>query len=315
MLLVHGNRLCGIAELDAQSATGCRDAEVLVPEATDQVEGFLRWLLLREAECVGLHLRLDGRADMRCRSEEPIGRHEALDALMGALKVVVLDKQGQSAQAVSEVGKHRLAQKLLPQRLPEPLDLAERLRMLRSALAVRDTVSAQLLLELRFATPRRVLPTLIGEHLARLSVLGDTPLERLHDQARLLVMGHRPRHQVARVVVHEADEVHALMASQLEGEDVALPELVWLGALEASHWLVTRRRRLLFDEQPLLVQDASHGGLRDAETLEAREDIANPPGAPLRVRLPDRDHLGTLYGLLLRLALAAGRARSRPAHA
>ena len=44
---------------------------------------------------------------------------------------------------------------------------------------------------------------------------------------------HHQRHDVARAVVHEGGDVQALMAAQEEGEDVRLPELVRLRALEA----------------------------------------------------------------------------------
>ena len=125
-------------------------------------------------------------------TKEAIRGHEPVEPLVGALKVVVLDVERHPALTVREVGEHRLAEKLLPQRLPEPLDLAERLRMLRPAPDVRDAVPPQQVLEVGRATPRRVLTPLIGEHLARLAVLGDATLDSLDDQARLLVMRDRP---------------------------------------------------------------------------------------------------------------------------
>jgi hypothetical protein len=227
-----------ITDLDAKRATGGCDAEVLIAEPTDEIERLLSWLLLREAKRVGFDLRFDHRTDLRRRSEVAVGRHVPIDALMRALEVVVLDEQLESPKAIGEVGEHRLAQKLLPERLPEPLDLSERLGMLWPALAVSDAMSPQQLLKLRRAAPRCVLPALIGQDLARLAVLRDAALERLDHQARLLVMRHRPRHEVARVVVHEANEVHALVATQLEREDVALPHLVGLCAFEPTRRLV-----------------------------------------------------------------------------
>lgn len=280
-----------IADLHAERAAGGCNAEVLVTEPTDQVKRLLRRLLLRHPQCVGLHLRFDRRAHVRCCAKVPIRRHRALDALMRSLEVVVLDEESESSQAVREIGEHRLAQKLLPQRLPETLDLAERLGMLRSTLAVRDAVATQELLKLRLATPRRVLPALIGQHLLRLAVLGNPTLERFDHQTRLLVMRHRPRHDVARVVVHEADEVHALMASQFEREDVALPQLIRRRALESARWLLARRLDVSLGDQARLVKNAAHRRLRNAESFEPREHVANATCAPLRVccpRLHDR---------------------------
>lgn len=92
---------------------------------------------------------------------------------MRTLEVVVLDEQRHAPLAVLEVGKHGARQQLLPQRLPEALDLAAGLRMVRSALDVPDAVTLELGLELGVATPARVLPPLIGQDLARHPVLGN----------------------------------------------------------------------------------------------------------------------------------------------
>ena len=230
-----------------------------------------------------------------------------VDALVRALEVVVLDEERHPAQAVREVREHRLAQKLVPQRLPEALDLAQRLGMLRPALAVRDAVPAQQLLELRRATPGRVLPALVGQHLARLTVLGDAALERFDDQARLLVVRHRPRHEVPRAVVHEANQVHTLMPPQLEREDVRLPELVRLCAFEAALRLVTPLHLGRLSQQAGLVQDPPHRRLRDAEALEAREHVADAARAPLRGCSARCDHrVRCSSSRLLRLARQRG---------
>jgi hypothetical protein len=266
-LLGHRNRLSRIADLYAKRTAGGGNTEVLVAEATDEVKGFLWLFLLRETERVRLDLRLDRGADMRRRAKETVRRHESLDGLARPLEVVVLDEKLDPPKTIREVGEHRPSQKFVPQRLPEALDLAQRLRMLRSALGVPDTTPLQQLLELRLAAPRHVLPALICQHLLGLAVLGDATFECVDDQARLVVMRHPPGHEVARVVVHEADDVHDLMTAQLELEDVALPELVRLGALEAPHRMLACCRRVLLVDQTRLVQDAAHGALRDAESF------------------------------------------------
>lgn len=223
---------------------------------------------------------------------------------MRSLEVVVLHEQPDASLAVGEVCEHRLAQELLPQRLPEPLDLPERLWMLRPALHVCDAVTAQELFEVRLAAPRRVLPSLVGEDLARLAVLRYAALQRLEYQRRLLVMRHRPRHQVPRVIVHERRDVQSLISSQLEREDVALPQLIRLGAFETTRRLLTRRYLLAVLEQPLLVKDPPHRRLGNSKALEARHHIAEPPRSPVRVLASLRHHRRALrcrHALCLRL--------------
>lgn len=254
----------------------------------------MRRLLLRQAQRVRRHLGLDRRAHVHRRAEEPVGGDRAVEPLMRSLEVVVLDEQRHPPLTVRKVREHRLAQELLPERLPEALDLPQRLRMLRPALHMRDAVSPQQLRELGLATPRRVLPPLVGQHLARLAVLRHPALDRLQHQRRLLVMRHRPRHEVARVIVQKRRHVQPLIPSQLEREDVALPELVRLRPLEPPRRLLPRCGLLAFDQQPLLVQDAPHRRLRDAEALEPRHHVADPPRSPLGMLAALCDHRGTL---------------------
>jgi hypothetical protein len=270
---------------------------------------------LRQAQRVGRDLRLDRRTHVGRGAEEAVSRHEPVEPLVRTLEVVVLHVELEPSQAVCEVGKHRAPEKLVPQRLPEAFDLAERLRVLRSALAVRDAVAAQPLLEVRFAAPRGVLPTVVGEHLARLAVLRDAAFERLHHQARLLMVRERKRHQVPRVVVHERRDVQTLIAAQLEGEDVALPQLIWFRALESPR----RPRPLLHRgrcrDQAGLVQDPPDLGLRDSQSREALEHIPDASRAPFRMLLPQRDDLVPFGSRgLLRLRHAGHCRRGGPRH-
>lgn len=130
-----------IPDLYAKRTTGGCDAEVLVAEAPHEVEGFLRGLFLRETECVGLDLRLDGGTYLGCRAKVTVGRDIAVDALVRPLEVIMLDEEFEPPKAVRKIGEDRLGKKLLPERLPEPFDLSECLRMLRTALAVRDAAA------------------------------------------------------------------------------------------------------------------------------------------------------------------------------
>ena len=157
--------------------------------------------------------------------------------------------------------------------------------MLRTALHVANALTPQLLLEVRLAAPRGVLPPLVGEDLLRRSVVGNPACQRLHHQHRALMVRERVRHDEARVIVHEGREVQTLMASQQKREDVRLPELIRCSALEAPRWVLARRRRLRrLGDQSLLVQDPPDLCLTHTERAEARQHVADPPRARFGVR-------------------------------
>jgi hypothetical protein len=141
LLLADRNRLRGVADLNPQRTAGCGDAEVLITEPADEIERFVWGLLLCEPQGVRGDLRLDCCADVSGGAEEAICGYKSVDALMRSLKVVVLDVERYATLAVGEVCEDRLAQELAPEALPEPFDLAERLRMLRPTLDVRDAVA------------------------------------------------------------------------------------------------------------------------------------------------------------------------------
>lgn len=299
MLLSQCNHLLVVAELHLERVAVRGDRHVAIAESPDEVEGLARRLLAREAHLVVGDALLDHGAHVRRRAEESVGGHEAFERLVRPLEVVGVDEVRDAPVAVGEVRKHRARQKLVPERLPEPLDLAERLRVLRPALDVSDAVLAKLFLEFRLAAPHRVLPPLVGEDFLRRAVLRDAARERLHHEIRFLVVRERKRDDVTRVIVHEADEVEPLVLAQQKREDVALPELVGLRALEATRRVLARPlRRLLLDE-PGLVQDGAHLRLAHAQALEAREHVADPPRAVLGVRLAHLHH-GVALGRRLR---------------
>jgi hypothetical protein len=208
----------------------------------------------------------------------------------------VLHEERHAPLAIVEVGEDGARQELLPHRLPEPLDLAARLRMVRPALHVGDAVATQFLLERRRAAPRRVLPPLVGEDLARRSIVGNAARQRLHHERALLVVRHDQAHHIARMVVHEGRHVHALLAPQQEREEVRLPQLVGLRPLE-THRRGPRAglapRRFALRREALVLEHTSDRGLRSPKAEEALQHVAYTAAARVRLRLLDRDHRRT----------------------
>jgi hypothetical protein len=135
----------------------------------------------------------------------------------------MLYEQPHAALTILEVRKHGARKELLPHRLPEPLDLPASLRMMGSALDVRDPVAMQFRLELRGTAPRGVLPTLIGENLARCAVVGNPASQRLEHQRTTLMMRQSEADQITRVIVQERRYVQPLVFAQQKREQVRLP--------------------------------------------------------------------------------------------
>jgi hypothetical protein len=278
-----GGLFAAYADLEARPAR--IDGEIPIAQPAHEVEGRTRRLLARQAQGIGCHRRLDRRAHLRGAAEVPIRGRKPVERLVRALEVVVLHEQRHAALAVVEVGEHRPRQELLPHRLPEALDLAAGLRVVRATLHVRNPVASQLLLEGGRATPRGVLPPLIGENLARSPMVGNAPRQGFHHERASLVVCHHQAHQVARVIVHECGHIDALVPAQKEREEIRLPQLVRFRALEA-HYLRTRpglRLRGLGLGKPFLLEHPAHRRLRGADAEEAPQHVANAPAASLRL--------------------------------
>lgn len=299
------------AHADREGRSTRVDREIPIAEPAHEIEGLARGLLLRQAKRIGRDRRLDRRAHLRRGAEEAVRRRQALNPLVRALEVVVLNKERRAALAVIEVAKHRAGEKLLPHRLPEALDLAAGLRMMRAALDVPDALAAKLLFKARRAAPGRVLAPLVGQDLARRAVVGDAARKRLQHERAPLVMRHHQAHQVARVIVQERRHVHPLMAPKEKREEIRLPQLVGLGALEA----LRRRprpgfRHRAFFDQALLLQHPAHRRVGGPDAEEAPHHVADAPAARLRLGLLCRDHCLTAR-IALRRTVAVTHRRAR----
>lgn len=223
MLLSHWDAGLVLAHAHREVGATRADRQIAIAEPPDQVKRQLGRLLAGKPKRIGCDRALDRLAHRRRRPEEPIGRHQAVQRLVRALEVVVLDEQRHAPLAVLEVREHGAGQEFLPQSLPEPFDLAAGLRMVRPALHMADAVALELGLELGVAPPAGVLAALVGQDLARRPVLGNTSRERLQHQTALLVVRERQTHQIARVVVQECRHVHPLVLPEQEREQVRLP--------------------------------------------------------------------------------------------
>lgn len=290
-LLREWNGLGAIADVDLESFLARGDRQALVAELADHVEGLLQRLLERQPQRVRRDRALDLGADVCRRLEEAVSRDQPVERLVRALEVVVRQVVHEPLLRVDGVSEDRAAEKLVPQRLPEAFDLAQRLRMLRPTADVVNSHPPESLFEFGLAPPHRVLPAVVGQYFGRLPIRRDAVLESLHHQRRLLVMRERVPDDEAAVVVHEHAHVQPLRAPQPEREDIRLPQLVRCRPLEPPRPVLPRRCRCRRLDQTFLVQDLPDLLLGYADRLEPREHVTNPPGAPGFVCALERHHL------------------------
>jgi hypothetical protein len=139
------------------------DHDRLLAQAPHHVEGALRFPAEGELQGVLLDAPLDHSPEFLGDPEEAIGRAEAIQALVRAPMVVILHPEADPLAGRFEAVELGPLEELLPDRLPEALDLPQRLGMMRAATDVMYLVPLQLHLEPGLAAPRGILPAVIGQ--------------------------------------------------------------------------------------------------------------------------------------------------------
>jgi hypothetical protein len=305
------------------------DHHRLLAQPAHHVEG-AAWLPAeRELEHVLLDAALDDLPELLGDGKEAIRRTEPVQSLVRAPVVVVLHPEPHPLAGRLEAVELGTPQELLPDRLPEALQLAQGHGVMGSALQVVHAILAELGLEAGRAPPARELPALVGEQLLRDAVLRHRPAVDLQDVLRRLAAEDLQPHHVAGVIIEEADEV-GVLAAQPEGEDVGLPQLVRRGALEEARpggVPLGFGARLL--EEMVLVERAAHrlpAHGQEQHPPQELADLLDPQVglAPLEVddlRLHHRGHFGPRMApsgwlrLQARFPLGAKPAHPRPERA
>lgn len=205
----------------------------LAVHAPDHVEGRLGFAAQGQFEEIFLNPCLDGFAEIMLDLEVAVRGTEAFNALMRPLVVVIFDPEFDPLAGGVEGIKLGADQKVLPERGPEALDLAQRHRMLRARFEMRDAILFELRFEPTDTAPSGVLATIVGEHLLGWLELADGhPIDfdhrRCRGTAKQIHADDKPR-----VIIQEGDEV-GVAPAEPEGEDVRLPHLVGRGPLEEA---------------------------------------------------------------------------------
>jgi hypothetical protein len=199
------------------------DPNIGAAQLAQKIKRRLRLLAQGKPERVLLASLPCGFLDVLGQAVEAVRRTGASDALMRALVVVIGNPVSQSLACIRKGSKNGFLQKLLPDCLPEPLDLTQGHRMTGCAPHMADPLALQNLLEPCLAPPCSKLPAVVRQDLSGRAPLTYGSLDHFQDSIGRLLPEKPVPNDVARVIVndpHQVDRIHPL---ELEGEDVDLP--------------------------------------------------------------------------------------------
>ena len=212
-----------ISELHFYVFPFARDPNIGAAQLAQKIKRRLRLLAQGKPQCVLLASLPCGLLDVLGQAVEPVRGTGTADTLMRSLVVVVGDPMSNPLACVRKGGKKGFLQELLPERLPEPLDLAQCHRMLRCTSNVADPLPLEYLLEPCLTAPGSKLSAVVRQDLPRGSPLAYGSLDHFENSFRCLLSEQPVPYDVAGVIVddpHQVDRIHPL---ELEGEDVDLP--------------------------------------------------------------------------------------------
>jgi len=277
-----------------------RDHQRLLAHTADHVERLLRLAMPRQQRHVGSHAAFDRGAFLLVDREEPVCRAQPAETLMRPAVVVVLHPPREALPRLVEGFEARLDEELVLERLPQSLDLAQCLGMLRRTADVMDVVILQFLLEPRGPTPTGILPAVVGQHLLGRAVFAHrAPVDLQHALRGVAAIQPQP-HDVPGVVIQEGDDVRRLPQDGVV-RDVALPQLIRRRALEpARRRLAPVAKFLRRLHQPF------------ADEFLAHLLRAGPHPEPLPQQLRDPPHALPGLGVLQRHDLLPDRHRQLP---
>jgi hypothetical protein len=259
------------------------DHHRLVTHSANHIER-IAWLAPQGLfQNVGLDALLDDLTQLTGDLEESIGRAEPADALMRPSMVVIGDPEPQPLLRFFEAAELRPAEEFGIDRFPEPLDFSKGHGMMRPGFDMLDPVFLQLVFETGRPPPVGILPTVVGEHFLRNTVVGNSAAKCLQHVIGCLGAVQAQRGDVARVIVEVADQV-GRAATQSETEDIALPHTIGNAPFkESGLGGVVLRLALWWLHQALFSQKLAHSLRTDRPEEQPPQQLSNPPASIGRV--------------------------------
>jgi len=273
----------GVAHLDLDSFSLTLHAHVRTAKFTHQVQRRLGLLAQSQAQGVFLTPLAHRLVHITGQTVEAVSRALAPDALVHPLMIVVAHPVLDALAGITKGGKDRLAQKLLPNRAPEALDLTQRHRVVRRTAHMLHALLLEHLLEARLAPPGHKLPAVVRQDLARRAPLAQRPLDHFQHRLGRLLPKQPVTHDVAAVVVDHPHQIHRVQTLELKRHDVYLPHGVGEAALKAAHlrWPALAGRRPL--AQTRVVDHPPHRLRAHLQALVPLQLVTDAPHPMLRV--------------------------------
>jgi hypothetical protein len=207
---------------------------IRIAQLPHQEERRLRLLPQGKAQRVLLAALVQGRLHVVGQPVEAVRRTSTIDALMRALKIVIVDPMRDSLTGIGEGGKVGLLKEFPPDGLPEALDLAQGHRVLWSTAHMLDAVLFEHLLEAALAPPGHKLAAVVRQDFTGCTEFTDGPLHHFqHRLSRLLPIEAMP-YQKPGMVVDDANQIALVHPLQVKGEDVDLPAVIGVFALKPT---------------------------------------------------------------------------------
>jgi hypothetical protein len=154
---------------------------------------------------------------------------------VGSLVVVVGNPVGNTLAGIGKGGKEGFGYELLPDGLPEPLDLPKGHGMAWCTADMADALALEHLLKPCFPPPGSKLPPVVREDLSGGSPLADGSLDYLKHCVSRLLPEQPMSYDIPGVIVDDAHQVDWVHPLELKGEDIDLPQGIGQCLLETCY--------------------------------------------------------------------------------
>jgi hypothetical protein len=158
----HPNQLMdSITHLNFNIITFAGYPDISLSQFTKQIQGMSSLLPQGQAKRILLTTLFYRFLNISCQTVKTVCWTSSVNTLVGALMIIVGDPMAEPLTGIGKGGKDGISKKFFPYSTPEPLDLAQGHRVMRSTANMLYSLTVKHFLEFCFASPSNELPTVI----------------------------------------------------------------------------------------------------------------------------------------------------------